>query len=111
MSKRAWKIWNLATKPASGGRPTQAQEEHRQRDHQTRRPVDQAAEVGELFGAGRVAEEGDDSEGAQVHEQIGRQVEEDRLGPGLVQRRQPRDHEAGMRDRRIGEQALQVRCP
>ena len=69
------KITYLPAKPASGGRPIRL---NRISEKQTTTPGERRtrpAVVGDLFAAQLVAQEGDDGEGAQVHEQIHADVE------------------------------------
>ena len=76
----------LGRKPASGGKPHQAEHHDRHAHGQARRRADQAGVVGDLLAADRVAQEGHDGEGGQIHKQVDADVDHQR-GDG---RRGPR---------------------
>ena len=90
-STAARMTYALAKKPAVGGMPGQGQQEQGHEDAQQRLLAPEAGERVERRGhAGPLLERGDDRERAEVHERVGRAVEEQALEAlDLRRRRRP----------------------
>ena len=99
----------MAANPASGGMPSRLSRKIDQGDRHPGRAADHAAIAGQVFRAGLVAQKRHHRKGPQVHEQIRNQVEEHGPGAFTGQGSQSHHHVAGVGDRRIGEQAFEVR--
>ena len=96
----------------------EADEDRGEGDGNERCTADEAGVIGDFFGAERVAEEGDDGEAAEVHEDVGGEIEEeggdgfagaDDVGAGeLHGGGDGHDHVAGVGDCGVGEEAFDV---